>query len=55
VVSCAKGLSQVRVLGKKREKSVLILGAGKVAGTCAEYLGWFKFTMVYCCGGKHVT
>ncbi len=41
----SKGLGQVRVLGE-REKSVLILGAGKVAGTCAEYLGRSKSTIV---------
>ena len=39
------GLGQVRVLGE-REKSVLILGAGTVAGTCAEYLGRSKYTTV---------
>ncbi len=41
----SKGLSKESVLGEK-EKSVLILGAGKVAGSCAEYLGRDKFTTV---------
>ena len=41
----SKGLIKVSVLDEK-EKSVLILGAGKVAGSCAEYLGRSKFTTV---------
>jgi hypothetical protein len=41
----ANKLSRVSVLGEK-EKSVLILGAGKVAGSCAEYLGRSKSTVI---------
>mmetsp|Transcript_32325 Transcript_32325/g.68355 ORF Transcript_32325/g.68355 Transcript_32325/m.68355 type:complete len:1058 (+) Transcript_32325:153-3326(+) len=41
----SSGKSKVRVLGEK-EKQVLILGAGKVAGSCAEYLGRSKSTTV---------
>lgn len=44
----SKGLSsrnKVNVLGD-RERSVLILGAGKVAGSCAEYVGRSKSTTV---------
>lgn len=37
--------SKVTVLGEE-EKKILILGAGKVAGSCAEYLGRSKSTTV---------
>jgi alpha-aminoadipic semialdehyde synthase len=41
----SNGSKAVRVNGEQ-EKSVLILGAGKVAGSCAEYLGRSKSTTV---------
>ncbi|KAL7543132.1 hypothetical protein ACHAXR_012453 [Thalassiosira sp. AJA248-18] len=41
----SSGQSKVSVLGDQ-EKKVLILGAGKVAGSCAEYLGRSKSTTV---------
>mmetsp|Transcript_20113 Transcript_20113/g.36905 ORF Transcript_20113/g.36905 Transcript_20113/m.36905 type:complete len:741 (-) Transcript_20113:1128-3350(-) len=41
----SSGQSKVSVLGEQ-EKRVLILGAGKVAGSCAEYLGRSKSTTV---------
>lgn len=43
--SSGQGKAKVSVLGDE-EKQVLILGAGKVAGSCAEYLGRSTSTTV---------
>jgi len=42
----SSGKNRVNVLGGEQERKVLILGAGKVAGSCAEYLGRSKSTTV---------
>ena len=42
----SSGKNRVNVLGGEQERKVLILGAGKVAGSCAEYLGRCKSTTV---------
>jgi alpha-aminoadipic semialdehyde synthase len=41
----SSGQNRVNVLGEQ-ERKVLILGAGKVAGSCAEYIGRSKSTTV---------